>query len=45
MGVFLGEIYEGQAFRHGPPDHLFTQEVEMGLPYRFEWRRKQSSTI
>src|SRR4029077_9989466 len=19
----------------GPPDHLFTQEVEMGLPYRF----------
>src|SRR6266513_2461604 len=33
--VFVGEIYEGQAFRHGPPDHLFTQEVEMGLPYRF----------
>src|SRR5690242_17595798 len=32
---FLGEIYEGDAFRHGPPDHLFTQEVEMGLPYRF----------
>ena len=32
---YLGEIYEGQAFRHGPPDHLFTQEVEMGLPYRF----------
>jgi hypothetical protein len=32
---FVGEIYEGQAFRHGPPDHLFTQEVEMGLPYRF----------
>ena len=31
---FLGEIYEGDAFRHGPPDHLFTQEVEMGLPYR-----------
>jgi hypothetical protein len=33
--VFFGEIYEGQGFRHGPPDHLFTQEVEMGLPYRF----------
>lgn len=32
---FFGEIYEGDAFRHGPPDHIFTQEVEMGLPYRF----------
>lgn len=32
---FIGTIYEGDAFRHGPPDHLFTQEVEMGLPYRF----------
>src|SRR5256886_7569015 len=32
---FFGEIYEGQGFRHGPPDHLFTQEIEMGLPYRF----------
>jgi hypothetical protein len=32
---FVGEIYEGDAFKHGPPDHLFTQEVEMGLPYRF----------
>lgn len=31
---FLGELYEGQGFRHGPPDHLFTQEVEMGLPWR-----------
>src|SRR2546427_5249358 len=31
---FFGEIYEGQGFRHGPPDHLFTQEIEMGLPYR-----------
>src|SRR6266568_2349828 len=20
---FFGEIYEGQGFRHGPPDHLF----------------------
>jgi hypothetical protein len=22
---FFGEIYEGQGFRHGAPDHLFTQ--------------------
>ena len=35
-GVFyFGEVYEGDAFRHGPPDHLFTQELEVGLPYRF----------
>ncbi|HEY2567860.1 MAG TPA: hypothetical protein VGI25_00930 [Candidatus Udaeobacter sp.] len=32
---FFGELFEGQGFRHGPPDYLFTQEVEMGLPYRF----------
>lgn len=31
---FFGELYEGNAFRHGPPDHIFTQEIEMGLPYR-----------
>ena len=31
---FFGTIYEGD-FGDGPPDHLFTQEVEMGLPYRF----------
>jgi hypothetical protein len=31
----LNSIYEGDAFRHGPPDHLFTQELEMGLPHRF----------
>jgi hypothetical protein len=31
----FGTIYEGNAFRHGPPDHIFTTEVEMGLPYRF----------
>ena len=29
---FFGELFEGQ---HGPPDYLFTQEIEMGLPYRF----------
>jgi hypothetical protein len=27
-------IYEGDVFRHGPPLYLFTQEVEMGLPWR-----------
>ena len=32
---YFGEIYEGDAFQHGPPDHLFTEEVEMGLPGRF----------
>jgi hypothetical protein len=32
---YFGSIYEGDAFRHGSPDHLFTQEIEMGLPYRF----------
>src|SRR5438874_5811704 len=31
----FGEIFEGQGFRHGPPDYLSTQEIEMGLPYRF----------
>ena len=31
----LATIYEGDAFQHGPPDHLFTQELEMGLPHRF----------
>jgi hypothetical protein len=34
-GVFAALIYEGDAFREGKPDHLFTQEVEVGLPYRF----------
>ena len=34
-GVYAGIIYEGDVFRHGAPDHLFTQEVEVGLPYRF----------
>lgn len=32
---FFGTIYEGDAFREGKPEHIFTQEVEMGLPYRF----------
>lgn len=35
-GAFLAAtIYEGDAFRHGKPDHSFTQEFEVGLPYRF----------
>src|SRR5437764_11823845 len=29
-------IYEGDVFRHGPPRHLFAQEIEMGLPLRFD---------
>jgi hypothetical protein len=32
---YFGEIYEGDIARHGFPDHLFNQEIEMGLPYRF----------
>lgn len=32
---YFGTIYEGDAFREGPPDHTFTQEVELGLPHRF----------
>jgi hypothetical protein len=32
---YFGEIYEGDIFRHGFPDHLFSQEIEMGLPGRF----------
>jgi len=34
-GVFAGFIYEGDALRFNRPDHNFTQEVEIGLPYRF----------
>jgi hypothetical protein len=33
--VLAATIYEGDAFRHGKPSHLFTQEIEVGLPYRF----------
>ena len=32
--VFAGLIYQGD-FDEGPSDHLFTQEIEVGLPYRF----------
>jgi hypothetical protein len=34
-GVFAGLIYEGDVFSEGPIDNLFTQEIEVGLPYRF----------
>src|SRR5437879_9533432 len=33
--VYGGLLYEGDPFRHGPPDHLFIEEVEIGLPHRF----------
>jgi hypothetical protein len=33
--VLAASIYQGDAFREGRPDHLFTQEIEVGLPYRF----------
>lgn len=33
--VLAATIYEGNFFKHGKPDHQFTQEVEVGLPYRF----------
>lgn len=33
--VFAGLIYEGDFETHGPTDHFLTQEIEVGLPYRF----------
>ena len=33
--VMSASIYEGNALRHEKPDHRFTQEIEVGLPYRF----------
>jgi hypothetical protein len=33
--AFAGLIYQGDALRFNRPDHSFTQEVEIGLPYRF----------
>lgn len=32
--VYAGFIYQGDALRYNRPDHNFTQEVEIGLPYR-----------
>jgi len=34
-GVFAGLIYEGDALKFDRPDHNYTQEIEIGLPYRF----------
>jgi hypothetical protein len=33
--VYAGLIYEGDALHFNRPDHTFTQEVEIGLPYRW----------
>src|SRR5947209_14375795 len=33
--LLAATIYEGDAFRHGRPSHVFTQEIEVGLPHRF----------
>ncbi len=33
--VYAGLIYQGDALRFSQPNHLFTQEVEVGLPHRF----------
>lgn len=33
--IYTGFIYEVNSFDHGPSDHTFTEEIEMGLPHRF----------
>ncbi|MGB8341206.1 MAG: hypothetical protein WCE51_06425 [Chthoniobacterales bacterium] len=33
--VYSALIYEGDSFNDSLPDNLFTQEIELGLPYRF----------
>lgn len=33
--VYGGLIYEGDALKFDRPDHNFTEEIEIGLPYRF----------
>jgi hypothetical protein len=33
--VFAGLIYQGDALRFNRPDHMLTQEIEIGLPGRF----------
>lgn len=32
---YFGTVYEGKSWREGFPLHSLTQEIEMGLPYRF----------
>ncbi|MEO6971779.1 MAG: hypothetical protein ABI217_12910 [Chthoniobacterales bacterium] len=34
-GVFAAVIYQGDSLKFNRPDHNYTQEVEVGLPYRF----------
>jgi len=36
--VYTGLEYELTSPRQGFPDNLFTQELEIGLPYRFGYR-------
>jgi hypothetical protein len=33
--VFAGLIYQGDSLKFNRPDHMLTQEVEIGLPHRF----------
>ena len=33
--VYAGLIYQGDSLRFNRPDHRLTQEIELGLPYRF----------
>ncbi len=33
--VYTGLIYQGDSLKFNQPDHMFTQEVEIGLPHRF----------
>ncbi len=33
--VYAAVIYQGEALKFNRPDHSFTEEVEIGLPYRF----------
>jgi hypothetical protein len=33
--VFAGLIYQGDALKFNRPDHMLTQEIEIGLPHRF----------
>ena len=35
FAVYAAAIYEGDALRFNRPDHSYTAEVELGLPYRF----------
>ena len=33
--VFAGLVYQGDSLKFNRPDHMLTQEVEIGLPHRF----------